>query len=213
VSTEERGAYLSILAMAGVILVLLLLHIVLMREQVRKALLRKGFMPLQIRWGPYVYWGKPYCTAFRVLYEDSLGSQHRIRCCVYKLNFRVYWIPDEAGYLLKDIPLSGRLVYLSLLGILLCFGLRCLWANELVLPGTLKHPAPLHLHGGTLKLLAGAALCGAANLFTVLLFQYIAIGKEGTFTLIARGFSIIGWWLLISSLAVDTYQGLAGLSQ
>src|SRR5438105_1607948 len=61
VSAEQRGAYLSVLAVAGIILVLLLLHILFMREQVRKDLRRRGLRPLRMRWHPYTYWGEPYC--------------------------------------------------------------------------------------------------------------------------------------------------------
>jgi hypothetical protein len=207
-SAEERRAYFLVLTVVGIIVVLMLLWLLLMREQVKKSLRVRGLTPRRVRWRPFAYWAGVYSTAFRVIYADPLGLGHQARCQVSRLDLSVRWIDDEIGYLDHNLPMIGRVVYLMLSVILAWFGLRCLLAGKLALPPTLRHPAPLVLEGRPLILLAAAAFCGAVNLAMALSYGYAGQGKERSYTIIARGFSVVGWCLFLASLLIYTFQGM-----
>jgi hypothetical protein len=119
---------------------------------------------------------------------------------------RVRWVSEEVGYLNKPLPLAGRVVYLLLVVFLLQFGVRHLLARELILPPLAKHPAPIRVDGWPLFLVCSAALCGAASLLTVVVYQYSSKAAERPYTFIARGCGIVGWALFASSPFVYLLQ-------
>src|SRR5215468_4914610 len=163
----DKQAILLILQLVGIVAVLFFLWLLYLREQVKKDLYKRGLTPLRVRWRPFAYWTGVYGSGFRVVYNSPLAGAEPGRCWVSNLDLRVRWIDPESGYLPSGLPWIGKWVYGLISAALFWFGAKCFLAQELILPGALKHPGPLRLRGWPLILLGAAALSGAINCLIV----------------------------------------------
>ena len=210
-SDGETGLLVSsFIFIGGVVLCLFLLNVVWLREEVRKDLRRKGFVPIQVRWRPFAGWAVYYSStlAFRTMSVDATGCIQTARCAVHTWFHSVYWVGNDVTYLDKNTSRIGRLFYMATAIFLLGFGLKHLATGILVLPPSARqiYPRPIHLHGWPVILLSLAALCGAVNLLTNVCFRSSGAETKRRWTWFARGFSILGWVLFWASLAVYAYQ-------
>jgi hypothetical protein len=205
--SDVGRAYFLIAAAFGIVLVLVLLTVVWMREQVKKDLWQRGLTPVRVRWVPYAYWASVYSTAFSVCYTDQNGRVSRARCCTSTLGpTRVRWVPEDVRYLMTNVGSFGQLILTSIALFLLQFAVRAMLRAELILPASYRYRQPVHVHGWPLTLLCLAALCGAGSLLAQVIFQHDRRNRERTYTLLARGSSLLGWTLLWSSLALHAWQ-------
>jgi len=206
-----KQAVLLILELGWILAVLFFLWLLFLREQVKKELSRRGLVPIRVRWRPFAYWAGPYGSGFWVVYGGPLMGAERGRCWVSNLDFRVRWIDPESGYLPSGLPMVGKWVYALISAALCWFGAKCLLAQELILPGTLRHPGPVRLRGWPLILLGGAALSGAVNCLIVVSHNVLGSRHERLHTVLARSAGAIGWAFLLASLVVYTVGGMRGV--
>jgi hypothetical protein len=207
----------AVLFMAGIVAVTYLLLIVRAREQVKKDLLRKGNCPISIRWRPLAYWSPLWSSSFVVIFQDDSKSACKGRCFVSR-DFRgrtyVRWVSSDVAYLQRDLPLSGRVVYLVIAGFLIQFGIRSLIKGECIYQVGRRWPGafpPIIIRGSTAMLLSLAAICAALSLLSHVAFHCDGRNRDRYYQLSARTSSLVGWTLFWTCFLVLFCQQLKRL--